>query len=191
MSSEQPELKAGHPPAGKFSLHDYTHTHTSKSTNQGVCRLLKHLRPGSRFLISKKCAWWLDFIGQRSNWSCMFLILWFLQFGGYLDLLISSQKRALFTWFNFDPGHKCFYTAQSCMYNWLPLDKCVKTLASSPSPPTHTHTHTHTRLYAHHLYSEGRREEGCHETQAWRTRLGRIWPEICRLASRTSVSDNL
>ena len=31
MSSEPPELKAGHPPAGKFSLHEYTHTHTSKS----------------------------------------------------------------------------------------------------------------------------------------------------------------
>ena len=54
-----------------------------------VCRLLKHLRPGSRFLIGKKCAWSLDhlfksswslhffFTGQRSNWNRAFLILWF------------------------------------------------------------------------------------------------------------------
>ena len=36
MSSEQPELKAGHPPAGKFSLHDYTHTHIQIHKSRGM-----------------------------------------------------------------------------------------------------------------------------------------------------------
>ena len=31
-------------------------------------------------------------MGQRSNWSCAFMILWFSQFRGYFDPLISAQK---------------------------------------------------------------------------------------------------
>ena len=40
--------------------------------------------------------------GQRSNLSC---ILWFSQFWRHLDSLIA--------WFNFDPGHKRFYTGHT------------------------------------------------------------------------------
>ena len=55
---------------------------------------------GLRFLIGKKLlgrrfksSWSLDFLmGQRSNCTCRFLILWFLQFGNYLDFLVGSQN---------------------------------------------------------------------------------------------------
>ena len=45
-----------------------------------------------RLIIPSKALYRLIFTGQRSNWSCTFLILSFSQFTGYLDLLIGSQK---------------------------------------------------------------------------------------------------
>ena len=46
-----------------------------------------------RLIISSKALdRFIFFTGQRSNWNCAFLILWFLQFRGYLDPLVSSQK---------------------------------------------------------------------------------------------------
>ena len=85
-----------------------------------VCRLLKHLRPGSRFLIGKKCAWSLDHL-FKSSWSLHFfyrskvelelcvldpLIFVVWRWPWSLDWL---SKRALITQFNFDPGRKRFY----------------------------------------------------------------------------------
>ena len=54
-------------------------------------------------------AWLLQVKGQIA-------VSRFLQFGGYLNPLISSHKKALITWFNFDPSQKRFYTGHTSDY---------------------------------------------------------------------------
>ena len=66
--------------------------------------VLDHLSSLQKLLI----AWF--FTVQRWNWSHAFLIFWFSEFRSDLDILISTQKRALIAWFNFDPNQKCFDT---------------------------------------------------------------------------------
>ena len=56
-----------------------------------VRHLLNHLWPGSKiFDWHKLCL--ITIYRLRSDCSHVFLILWFSQFGGYLDLLIGSSK---------------------------------------------------------------------------------------------------
>jgi len=79
-----------------------------------ICCLLKRLWPGSRFLISKKCAWLLDFLRVK-DWieaTCC----WFLQFRGYLDQLISSQTGLIQFW-----SQSQMLLHGTYMYKWLPL----------------------------------------------------------------------
>jgi len=51
------------------------------------------------FVVSKKVFWLLILVAKNSSWS----LDWF-------------QKRALITWFHFDPGCKCFYRRRICDY---------------------------------------------------------------------------
>ena len=71
-----------------------------------------------RLVIPSKALDRLIFYGSRVSCNRTFLILWFLQFRGYLDPLVSSQKGfdRLIT---FDPDHKCFYTGHISDYPLL------------------------------------------------------------------------
>ena len=85
-----------------------------------------NLWPGSRFLLSKKCAWSLDH-PFYSSWSLDFFYRSKVELEPrVLDLLIFTvqnltwsldqlSKRALIAGFNFDPGHKHFYTEHMCL----------------------------------------------------------------------------
>ena len=67
-------------------------------------------------LLKLLIAWF--FMGQGSDCNCTFLILWFLQFRGYLDPLVGSQK-GFDRLINFDPDRKCFYTGHISDYSLL------------------------------------------------------------------------
>ena len=75
-------------------------------------------------IIPSKALGSLIFMGQRSNWS------WFFDFHSSKVTLISwsALKKGLITWFNFDPGHKCFYTGH------IRYKHCTHLV------PTHTHS---------------------------------------------------
>ena len=85
--------------------------HMQRSSRQWVlfCHLLKCLWLGSRLLVVENCAWLLDHsllnfliawfrVVQRSDCTHVFLIRWFVQFGGHLDPLIDSWK-GIVAWF--------------------------------------------------------------------------------------------
>ena len=95
-----------------------------------VCRLLKHLRPGSRFLIGKKCAWSLDHL-FKSSWSLHF----FLRVKGRIGTVRSwsfdfrSLEMALISWLalktGFDHLIQFWSWSQTLLhgiYKWLPLE---------------------------------------------------------------------
>ena len=73
-----------------------------------------------KLLIGKKCAWsldhsfwgsWrLDFQGSKVKLQPHILDYWFLAVWRSPQSLDWPPKRALIAWFNFDPGHKRFYT---------------------------------------------------------------------------------
>ena len=74
-----------------------------------LCHLLKCLWLGSGLLIVENCSWLLDHsllnfliawfrVVQRSDCTHVFLIRWFVQFGGHLDPLIDSRK-GIVAWF--------------------------------------------------------------------------------------------
>ena len=59
------------------------------------------------------------FMGQRSNWNQVFLILWFSQFGGHFDLPLDwLSKRVFDCWIQF------WSWLQMLLHGikWLPLD---------------------------------------------------------------------
>ena len=86
--------------------------------------LIRRLRPWSKFLIGKKCAWSLDHSHlrlliawfSRVNGQTAATSTWSIDFsssGGHLDW---PSKRALIAWFKFDPSCKRFYTGHISDY---------------------------------------------------------------------------
>ena len=127
------------------------------------------------FWSPKKCAWLL-------HWSLLrHLIAWFSRFKSQIAAVRSRSidlavwrspwsldphpKQALITWYNIDPGRKCFYMGHISDYRswWVVMEEC-------------NYQSVLLDLIGHSRFLPWQKLDGCSVT---RPSLQRVWLEKC------------